>query len=154
MRELSQRMTKVATDLQNRIKKGESVNAAAASIYGQPVRATGLSRQAAAGNTALSRDLLAKLFAANNGDVLIADDVQFGLLVAKLEAIRAADGPQLAQMTEAARPQISLALFREMNEAAHRAARDKLKVRIDPNRARMALGLDPLPTPGQAEKKK
>ena len=52
---------------------------------------------------------------------------------------------RVAAQVEAARPQLTMAMFRDMAEAATLAARDKVKVRIDAARARAAIGLDPEP---------
>jgi hypothetical protein len=51
------------------------------------------------------------------------------------------------------RPQMSVALYRELAETARAAARQKIKVTIDANRARTALGLEPLkPTDAKGAK--
>jgi peptidyl-prolyl cis-trans isomerase D len=47
-------------------------------------------------------------------------------------------------MAEDMRPQMSVALYRELAETARFAARQKIKVTIDAARARAALGLEPL----------
>jgi peptidyl-prolyl cis-trans isomerase D len=58
-------------------------------------------------------------------------------------------------MTEEARPQMTVALFRELEETARNAARQEMKVKINAARARTALGLEPLaPAKGKAEKAK
>lgn len=153
-REMARRMEARANELAGRIRKGESLDAVAASVGLAVARAPNLDRQSAAQNTALSRDVLTKAFSAAGGDVLVGDDVQFGIVVAKVEQVRAPSGSTLARITEAARPQLSMALFEEMNEAAHRAARAELKTKVNYNLARTALGLEPIAPAAKAEKKK
>jgi len=92
--------------------------------------------------------------------VFTAEHTQFGLIVAKLEAVRAPSGPTLARITEDVRPQVTVALFRDIGMAARKAARTEIKTRIYPDKARAALGLPPLKqekapaTTGKAEKAK
>ena len=85
------------------------------------------------------------MFTAENGQA-------FGLVVAKLEAVRAPSGPTLARATEDMRPQVTMALFRELGADARRYARTELKVKVNPNQARAALGLEPLDAKGKKDK--
>jgi threonine aldolase len=64
-------------------------------------------------------------------------------VVGKIEAVRPGDPQALAQAAEQARPQMTVAYLRELEGAAQAAARQKIKVHIDPARARTALGLEP-----------
>ena len=73
-----------------------------------------------------------------------AQNSRFGFVVGKLEAVHAGEGPTLARMAEDMRPQMSVALYREMGDTARNAARQKVKVVVDANRARVALGLEPI----------
>jgi len=75
------------------------------------------------------------------------------MVVGRLEAVRGGQGPMLARMAEDARTQMNSQLFREAEEAARAAARAKMKVQIDYNRARTALGLEPVETPAGKAKK-
>jgi len=51
---------------------------------------------------------------------------------------------QIARSAEDMRPQMTQAFYRELGETAHTAARQKVKVTIDYNRARQAIGLEPI----------
>jgi peptidyl-prolyl cis-trans isomerase D len=153
-REMAKRLTAKADQLADRVRKGESLEAVAGTIGAHVTRAAGLDRTNAAENKVLSRDALGKAFSAKAGEVFTADDIKFGLIVAKLEGLRPGGGPNLARMTEDARPQMSLALFRELGESARRAARSEAKVKVDANAARTALGLEPLPTEREKAKGK
>ena len=62
----------------------------------------------------------------------------------RLEAVRPGEGPTLGRMAEEMRPQMSVAFYREIAETARFAARQKIKVTVDPARARAALGLEPI----------
>ena len=161
MTEMLKRLQTKADEYAARLRKGESLATVAASAGSKVVNVAGIDRQNAAQNTAMSRDALVKTFNAKPGEVFTADGVQFGLIVAKLEAVGAPSGPTLARITEDARPQVTMALFRDLGAAARKAARTEVGVKIFPAKARAALGLAPItetekaaPKAGQAEKSK
>jgi peptidyl-prolyl cis-trans isomerase D len=144
MREIAKRMQARADELAARVKKGETLEAVAASAGASITRVPGLSRQNAAQMQGMSQDILGKTFTSKQGDVFTAENNHFGFVVGKLEAVRAGEGPTLARMAEDMRPQMSVAIYREIAETARFAARQKIKVTIDAARARAALGLEPL----------
>jgi len=144
MREVAKRMQARADELSARVKKGESLDAVAASAGAGVTRVPGLSRQNAAQMQGMSQDILGKTFTSKQGDVFTAENNHFGFVVGKLEAVHAGEGPTLARMAEDMRPQMSVALYRELAETARFAARQKIKVTIDAARARAALGLEPV----------
>ena len=115
-------------------------------------RAAALDRATAQENGRLSDDALMKTFGAKVGEVFRARDVQLGMIVGRLAAIRPGDVQAVAQATEQGRPQMAMALFRDLAASASAAAREKVKVRINEGRARAELGLDPeVPEPEAAE---
>ncbi|HEY8617994.1 peptidylprolyl isomerase [Phenylobacterium sp.] len=142
-RETLKRMQARAEELAARVRKGEAIDAVAASAGARVARMSGLSRQSAAQNQQLPQDLLGQVFAAKPGDAFIARDNQFAMLVGRLEAVRPGDARMAAQFTALGRDQMSMGLFRELEEGARAAARRALKVKLDPERARTALGLAP-----------
>lgn len=144
MRELVKTMQTRADELAARVRKGESLDAVAASAGAKVVNVTNLDRQNAAQNTALSRDALGKAFSGKQGDVFTAEGTQFGLIVGKLTAVRAPSGPTLARITEDVRPQLTMALFRDLGADARKAARTEVKAKVYPDKARAALGLPPI----------
>ena len=148
MREVAKAMQARADALAARVKKGESLEAVAASAGAQVSRVPGLSRQNASQAPGMSQDLLAKTFTSKPGDVFTAENSHFGFVVGKLETVHAGEGPTLARMAEEMRPQMSVALYRELADSARGYARQKIKVTVDPARARAALGLEPLETKG------
>jgi peptidyl-prolyl cis-trans isomerase D len=144
-RETAKALQAKADQLVERLKKGESLDAVAASVNAQVSHAAGLTRQNAAQNKELSQDALAKAFGAKAGEVFTAENAKaFGLVVGKLEALRAPVPVQIARITEDSRPQMSMAIFREIGVDARKAARDTVKPKIYPNVARAALGLEPI----------
>jgi peptidyl-prolyl cis-trans isomerase D len=151
MREIAKRMQARADELAARVKKGEKLDAVAASAGAKITRVPGLSRQNAGQMQGMSQDILGKTFTSKQGDVFTAENNHFGFVVGKLEAVHPGEGPTLARMAEDMRPQMSVALYREISESAHFAARQKVKVTIDAARARAALGLEPLETKPDAK---
>jgi len=152
-RELNERLAAKADELAARVRKGESLDAVAASSGAKVVRVNGLTRATASQNQALSGEILARVFDAKLGDVFTARTNGVGYVVGKLAAIHAGEGANLPLMAEAARGQMTTAYIREVEDAARAAARGKIKVTLDPERARAALGLEPAgpakPAPGQ-----
>jgi peptidyl-prolyl cis-trans isomerase D len=142
-RELATRMQAKAEELAARVKKGESLEAVAASAGAKVTRIAGLTRQTAGQNPNASQELLAQTFTGKQGDVFTARGKQFEYLVGKIEKIGTGDPALLAQAAEQARPQMSMAYLRELQAAAHTAARQSVKTRVYPDRARAALGLEP-----------
>ena len=143
-REMMKRLEARAADLTARIGKGETLEAAAASVGSRVTRLTGLDRQGAGQISALSQDALAKVYSLKAGDLFTGNGTHFGLVVGKLEAVRSGAGPTMARMAEDARLQMTQTIFKEMGQSAHASARATLKVKIDTNRARVALGLEPI----------
>ena len=86
--------------------------------------------------------MLGKLFTSRSGDVFTAQNSHFGFVVGKLTAVHTGDETTVARAAEQIRPQMS-AFFREIAESAQ-AARQRMKVTIDTNRAREAIGLEPI----------
>lgn len=141
-RELESRLADKADELAARVRKGESLEAVAASSGAKVVHVNGLTRAAAGQNQALSGEIQARVFDSKPGEVFTARTNGVGYVVGKLEAIHAGQGANLAQMAEAARGQMTTAYVREVEDAARRAARSEVKVTLDAERARAALGLE------------
>lgn len=148
-RELSKALQARADALAARLTKGESLEAVAGST-GYPLqRMTDLSRQTARQTQTLPAEALGRAFAAKPGEVFTAGAGAQGILVAKVTAVRPGANANLGRMTEELRLPLTRALLSDLNEAAHEAARSRLKVQTDPDRARAAIGLEPKPKPGK-----
>jgi peptidyl-prolyl cis-trans isomerase D len=143
-RELVNRMQARADELAARVRKGESLQAVAQSAGVTVSPLTGIDKQNARQNPLLSQDMLGKIFTAKPGEVFTAQFSRFAMVVGKLDAVHAGDPAVLARTAEQIRPQMSQAFYREIGEAAEMAARQKVKLTIDENKAREAIGLEPL----------
>ena len=142
-RELGKALEAKADGYVARIKKGDTLAAVAASAGSKVTEVPGIDRRNAGQNQALGQDVLGKLFSSRPGEVFTAQDAQ-GFVVGKLEAVHGGDTAQLAQMVEQLRPQMTNGYLREIGESAHVYARQKIKVTVDANRAREAIGLEPI----------
>jgi len=143
-REIARAMQAKADQLAARLGKGESLQAVAKSAGVSVTEVPGIDKQNAQKDQTLSQDMLAKIFTAKPGDAFTAQFSRFAFVVGKLEAVHPGDPARLAAMAEQIRPQMNQAFFKEMGEAAELSARRKVKVQIDDNRAREAIGLEPV----------
>ncbi len=143
-RELVKAMQAKADALAARVKKGESLEAVAASAGSSVTPVPGIDRQSIQQHTELSQDMLSKLFTSRAGDVFTAQNSHFGFVVGKLTAVHPGDETAVARSAEQIRPQMSAGFYREVVESANVAARQRMKVVIDTNRAREAIGLEPI----------
>ena len=141
-----------ADSLAARVKKGESLEAVAASAGTKVQRVPNISRQNARQYEALGRELLMGTFNAKPGVPFTARAPQGGFLVAVVEKVHAAPTAQLAQFTEAMRGKDSQGLFGDVSQAAQAAAKAQLKTKVNVDLARQALGVDTttLPKDGEA----
>ncbi|MDP9103185.1 MAG: SurA N-terminal domain-containing protein [Pseudomonadota bacterium] len=148
LRELIKRLQDKATALTDEIKKGKSLEAAAAEVGAKVTRAENVKRTAAQPTQpgqppAYSSDLLGRLFQAKSGEVVVGQDVKAALIVAKLEKIQEPSAAALAGGAEAARAEQTKSLYGDLSGAFRLAAQRKIKPTADYARARQALGLDP-----------
>lgn len=150
MRQLVQAMQAKAEALAARANKGESLAAIAASSGVQLIHATGIDRQSGEQNPLMSPDILANAFGRKPGEIFTARGKN-AIVVGKVDAIRPGDPATLARITEQTRPQMTSTIFREIGGSAEAAARQKVKVTVDYNRAREAIGLPALNAKGQSE---
>lgn len=140
--ELLKRMKAKADELGARVKKGESLEAVAASAGTQVQRVPNITRQNARQFQGLGRDLLVATFGAKPGAPFTARAPQGGFLVAVVEKVHPGSPEQMAQITEIMRPQTSQGLFRDVGQAAQEAARAQLKTKVNLDLARQAIGVD------------
>lgn len=133
-----------AEALSARLKRGESLEAVAASAGGSPLqRAVGLNRRTAGQNSQIPAPILERIFAARPGETFTAMGQGLAIAVGKLEAVRPPQVSEAAQFTQAVRPQLAPAIFQDMVAGLESAARRKLEPKVDYERARQALGLEP-----------
>jgi peptidyl-prolyl cis-trans isomerase D len=151
MREVAKAMQAKADELAARVRKGESLAAVAASAGAKVTKVTGLDRRTGPQNPQVSPEILGHVFGGKPNDVFVARSRGFAMVVGKVDATHTGDPAQLAQLTEQTRPQMTATVFREIGQSAQAAAREELKVKIDYNRARAAIGLPPLDAQGKPE---
>jgi peptidyl-prolyl cis-trans isomerase D len=142
-RELGRALEAKATQAVARLKKGEPIDAVAAATGGKLTRAAGLSRATAQQHADLGREVLGRAFGSKAGEAWYAG-TQGGIAVGQVSNIRMDVTPQAAGIAEAQRRELTMAIYREFDEAAHGYSRKKLKVRVDAARARQAAGFEPL----------
>lgn len=151
MREVGKAMQAKAEALAARVRKGETLEAVAASAGAKVTRVPGVDRRTGPQNPLMSQEILGAVFGGKPGEVFTARTRAFSMVVGKVEATHVGDPAQLALLTEQARPQMTQTIFREIGQAAQTSARETLKTRIDYGLARSAIGLEPLTAPGQAQ---
>ena len=142
--EMGKRLKAKADELAARVKKGESMDAVAASSQSRVQRVAGVSRQNAQQHMGLGREFLGAAFAAKPGEVFAARAGQQGeaYVVAKLEAVHAAPTNSVAQISVLAQSQAASGLMRDLGEAARAAAKAQLKTKTNLTLARQAIGVD------------
>jgi peptidyl-prolyl cis-trans isomerase D len=151
-RELVKALEARATALSARVEKGETMQAVAASGGYPLAHVADLTRQTAASHQELGRELMARAFNAKSGEVWSAR-APTGIAVGRVEKVSMDAGPTAAHLAEDNRGQLAQALFREMAESAQAYARADLKVKVNAERARAAVGFEPLKE-SKPEKKK
>ncbi|MGC1303469.1 MAG: SurA N-terminal domain-containing protein [Caulobacteraceae bacterium] len=142
-RDLIGRLQAKADAIAAQVKKGQTMEAAAAAAGATLGHGVDIGRQAA-GQT-FSNELLSRVFQAKAGDVVTGPDVKLGVVVAKVQGAVAASGKDVSQTAANMRRNASQSVVQDLAVAVRAAARDVVKPKIDYNRARTALGGDQSP---------
>ncbi|WP_158915304.1 peptidylprolyl isomerase [Caulobacter sp. S45] len=138
-RDLTTRLQAKADAIVAQVKKGQTMEAAAAGAGATLGHGVGVQRQAA-GQT-FSNELLSRVFQAKPGEVVSGPDVKkVGVLVAKVQGPVAASGKDVSQSAANLRRGASQSVVQDLAAALRTAARDIVKPKIDYKRARAALG--------------
>lgn len=135
--ELRKRMTAKQEELIARIKKGENMDAVAASV-GAKVGQAAMTRQQAEGNRQLAPEELEQIFQAKAGDVFPARSA-----VVKVTAIQPPSAMIAGQAVGPVEQQLARGLFDEISQESGAYAQAKLKTRINAQLARQAIGASP-----------
>ena len=122
------------------LKKGQTMDQAAASVGAKAVTVTNLRRDNQ-GQT-WSNDFMSKLFTAKPGEVVVGPDNRLGLVVARLDKAYTAPTQELAVQAESQRDMFRELLFEDLSQAARSSARTTIKTKIDYAQARTAIGLE------------
>jgi peptidyl-prolyl cis-trans isomerase D len=137
-RDLETRLQAKATGLADQVKKGQPMATVAATVGATVGHGVGIER--AEGGQTFNRELLAQIFGAKVGDVVVGPDAQPGaVVVAKLDAVVAASGQAAAQTAANQETSMSRSLLQDMGSAARNGARAAIKPRVDYARAHAAL---------------
>jgi peptidyl-prolyl cis-trans isomerase D len=134
-----------ADDIAAAVRKGETMEAAAAAAKTQVSHAVNVTRQSMAQNQTLGDAVKQKLFDAKSGEVFdsqIQRD-QMQVIVARVDSVSPAAPGVAASMALGVRTQLTEQLFQDMSDLARQAAKDRIKPTYDINLAREALGVTP-----------
>ena len=142
-RALAQAVQAKADTLAQAIKKGQTLEAAAASVGATVGHAPNVTRAAMAQNRSISPELGAKLFTAKQGDVVTGATSQIAVMVARIDAVQTAPVADAARAVASQNRQFSGQMFQDLGEMARISARMSIKPTMDPVRARTALGISP-----------
>lgn len=141
-----------AAALEARVRKGESIEAVAASSGATVQKVTGLSRMTAQQYAALGRDFVGVSFGAKKGDVYAAATTG-GVAVAKVTALRAGDVNQVAMAARQQQTQFSEQIFQDIGSTIQQYGVSTLKAKSSLPNARTAIG-GPAPEPAAKPKGK
>jgi peptidyl-prolyl cis-trans isomerase D len=144
---LGARLQAKADALAARVRKGESLEAVAASAGASVAHQVGVTRQALVQNQTLGQDVVGRLLSAKKGDVVSAMTPQLVGMVVRLDSILPPAPADAARTAVAERDGMSNQIFQDFDQSAHIAARNRIKPITDLDRARTAIGLDPSDLP-------
>jgi peptidyl-prolyl cis-trans isomerase D len=137
--DLQTRLQAKATTLADQVKKGQPIAAVAATVGATVGHGVGIER--AEGGQTFHRQLLAEIFGAKVGEVVVGPDAKGGaVVIAKLDAVVPASGPAAAQAAANQQTSMTRSLQQDLTSAARIGARAEIKPRIDYARAHAALG--------------
>jgi peptidyl-prolyl cis-trans isomerase D len=140
-RDLQTRLQAKGTALADQIRKGQPITAVAATVGATVGHGVGIERTE--GGQTFSKQLVAQIFGAKAGEVVVGPDAKPGaVVVAKLDAIVPASGSVAAQAAANQQASMGRSLQQDLGAAARIAARAEIKPRIDYARAHTALGGD------------
>jgi len=122
MREVAKAMQAKADQLAARVRKGESLQAVAASAGAKLTKVAGVDRRTGPQNPQVSPEILGHVFGGKPNEVFVARARNFAMVVGKVDATHTGDPAQLAQLAEQTRPQMTATLFREIGQSAQAAA--------------------------------
>jgi peptidyl-prolyl cis-trans isomerase D len=126
-----------------RVRKGESIDAVAASAGAKVVRVTKMTRVGAETHKDLGQDVLQATYEGVKGLVFTGGVPKQGIAVGRIDTVRAGDVMQVAQLTEQQRMSFTQEIFQDVGSSTRTYAKDKIKAKYDRSRAISALGLDP-----------
>jgi peptidyl-prolyl cis-trans isomerase D len=139
--DMIKRVQAKSEELADKVRKGMTIEAAAASI-GASVQNASLARGNQQAAQALGQEFMAAVFGAKTGQVVTAP-TQTGIAVIRLETPAPAPVQLVAQVAAQQRAAVSASTGQDFSAAVRLAARSVIKPRVDLKRARAAAGGDP-----------
>ncbi|MGZ6011980.1 MAG: peptidyl-prolyl cis-trans isomerase [Caulobacteraceae bacterium] len=133
-REMSKRLTDKLNELAGRVRKGETLEAVAQSV-GSQVTHLSINRQIAQQQRNVPPQVMAQIFAAKVGDVVIT-----GGAVGKVDAITPPPPGLVATAMGSSQSSLARSIFDEIQEETRLWAKDQVKPKINVALARQAMG--------------
>lgn len=143
MQRFQESMKKKSDELVARVRKGESIDAVAASIGASVQRLNGISPITARQHEALGRELLGGAFQVKKGEVFVTGGPNGSAVIATVTAIRPGEVSQIAQAANQQQGSFSEQLFKDIRDSIQTYARTSLKTETNLRNARLAIGVDP-----------
>jgi peptidyl-prolyl cis-trans isomerase D len=137
---MSKALAAKAEALTAAIKKGQSMDQAAALVGAKAQHAVDVQRGAA--GKAFSNDFMQKIFTAKPGDVVVGENTTLGLVVGRLDKVGTGPVVELATQVEVQRDGFRNVVLNDISNGTKNAARAAIKPTVDYARARTALGLE------------
>jgi peptidyl-prolyl cis-trans isomerase D len=150
MLDIQKRLKARAEQLAAEIKKGKTLEAAAAEVGAGIGHGMDVHRDVQ--GEAFSRDLLGQVFGGKKGDILVAEAPKLGYVVARIENISTGGAPEMINAIALERASLRNAIFTDMGAAAQEAARIAIKPVVDYKKAHAALGVEDAPAPAAPAK--
>jgi peptidyl-prolyl cis-trans isomerase D len=141
--EMLTRLHAKADELVAKMKKGESLEAAAAELHAQVAHAVGVTRAALQQSRSLSSELASKLFTAKAGELITGQTAQIPVMVGRVDSIAPVSPQDGAQFVVAQRDRGTMTMFQDFGEAMRSAAKSAVKPTSDLDKARLAMGVSP-----------
>jgi peptidyl-prolyl cis-trans isomerase D len=140
--EMVRRLNAKADELAGKIRKGESLEAAAAEVaakigHGAETRVSMMQ------NRSLGQELAAKLFTAKAGEIVTGQTSQIPVMVARIDQVKPADPAEAGRMVVAQRNRATMQMFNDLGVLARNTAKAVVKPTYDLDRARSAMGVSP-----------
>jgi peptidyl-prolyl cis-trans isomerase D len=133
-----------ADEMAARVRKGESLEAVAASVGASVSHAVGVDRRNAQKLVEpVGVPLLQAVFGGAKGEVVVAEAPKFSIAVARIDDVQPGPIAQLAPMAEISRRRATGEILQTMADEAQAQTRKVLKPRVDAKKAAQALGVSP-----------
>lgn len=138
-REMRRRMEARANELAERLRKGETLQAVAASAGLQVRTARDIERGQ---DPQLGPQLMSEIFLKKRGDVFVAPMPSVAFAVGRVDAVTSPATAVAARAAEERRPQISNEYIGQIGQLLQTATRNRIDPKVYPDRVNAALGVE------------